>query len=152
MPIQLSGLPRPQGRVERSSWRGVLHHRTWPPIAPVRRSPVLGAIQLERLVDGLKSKVQNEGDRADQDADNPRRGDGQDQQPHSIGHSIRPSTAVPPTVLVFDMGGGSLFLEGWRDGPSAYLCPADAVPLRRELARSFGSPDSTPSDGQGEAL
>jgi hypothetical protein len=72
-----------------------------------------------------------------------------------------PTTRVEVTVkthsrtasgTVSDMGGGSLFLEGWQDGPSAYLYPADAVPLRRELARTFGSPDSTPSDGQGEAL
>ena len=102
-----------------------------------RRSPVLGAIQ-GRLVDGLK-QVQHEGDRA-----------GQNHQQLGIGRSIRPGTAVPPTVLVADMGDGSLLLEGWRDGPSAYLCPVDAVPLRRELQRAFGSPDSTPSNRQDE--
>jgi hypothetical protein len=58
----------PQGRVERSGWRGVLHRRTCPPMAPARRSPVLGAIQRERLVDGLKSNVQHDGYCADQDA------------------------------------------------------------------------------------
>ncbi len=70
--------------------------------------------------------------------------------PSGIERSIRPGTAVPPTVLVGDMGDGSLLLAGWRDGPSAYLCPADAVPLRRELASAF-SPDLPPNRGQGEA-
>lgn len=92
--------------------------------------------------------MQHEGDRADQNTDNPRRGDGQDHQQRSI----RPGTAVPPTVLVADMGDGSLLLEGWRDGPSTYLSPTDAVPLRQELARAFGSPDLTPSSSKGEAL
>ncbi|MGH4006598.1 MAG: hypothetical protein ACRDTH_00235 [Pseudonocardiaceae bacterium] len=96
--------------------------------------------------------MQHEGDRTDQDADDPRRGDGQDHQQRNIRRSIRPGTAVPPTVLVADMGDGSLLLEGWRDGPSAYLSPAEAVPLRRELARTFGSPDLTPSSSKGEAL
>lgn len=96
--------------------------------------------------------MQHEGDRADQDADNPRRGDDQEYQQRSIRHRIRPGTAVPDTVLVADMGDGSLLLEGWRDGPGAYLSPADAVPLRRELTRAFGSPDLTPSSSKGEAL
>jgi hypothetical protein len=42
-------------------------------------------------------------------------------------------------------------LEGWRDVPSTYLCPADAAPLRRELAKAFDSTDLTPSNRQGEA-
>lgn len=57
----------------------------------------------------------------------------------SVERSIRPGTAVPSTVLVSDMGDGSLLLEGWREGPSAYLSPADALPLRRELVRAFES-------------
>lgn len=56
-----------------------------------------------------------------------------------IGRSIRPGIAVPATVLVVDMGGEALYLAGWRQGPSAYLTPQDAAPLRRELARAFGS-------------
>ncbi len=83
--------------------------------------------------------MQHEGDRADQDADNPCRGDGQDQQQHSIGRSIRPGTAVPPAVFLADMCDCGLFLQGWRDGPSAYISPFDAIPLRRELAAAFGS-------------
>lgn len=71
--------------------------------------------------------------------------------PSGIERSIRPGTAVPPTMLVGDMGDGSLLIVGWRDGPSAYLCSADAVPLRRELASAFGRPDLLPSSGPGEA-
>ncbi len=68
-----------------------------------------------------------------------------------ISRSIRPGTAVPPTVLVSDMGNGILVIEGWREGPSTYLCSTDAAPLRRELVRAFGSTDLTLSGGQGEA-
>src|SRR5262249_34478146 len=60
---------------------------------------------------------------------------------HAIGHGIRPATAVPLTVLVAEMLNGSLLLHGWRDGPTAYLCPEDAAPLKRELATAFGSPE-----------
>lgn len=67
------------------------------------------------------------------------------------GRSIRPATAVPRSVLASDMGEGSLLLEAWWEGPSAYLSPADAVLLRRALAAAFGSPDLTPSGNQGRA-
>jgi hypothetical protein len=76
---------------------------------------------------------------------------GQDHQQLGIGRSIRPGTAAPTTVLVADMGDGSLLLEGWREGPSAYLCPTDAAPLRHELAKAFGSTDLTPGSSEGEA-
>ncbi|MGH3828451.1 MAG: hypothetical protein ACRDQX_14970 [Pseudonocardiaceae bacterium] len=56
-----------------------------------------------------------------------------------IGYCIRPGTAVPPTVLVANMDGGALFLQGWRVGPSAYVCAADSAPLREALAAAFGS-------------
>lgn len=45
---------------------------------------------------------------------------------------------MPSTVLVADMGNGSVYLQGWRAGPSAYLVAEDAVALRRELGRAFG--------------
>lgn len=81
-----------------------------------------------------------------------RRGDDHHEQAFSsTGRSIRPGTAVPSTVLVSDMGDGSLLLEGSQDGPSAYLSPADAVPFKRQLAAAFGNPDLTPSRSQGEA-
>jgi hypothetical protein len=66
------------------------------------------------------------------------------------GRTIRPGTDVPRSVLVSDMDDGSLLLEAWRDGPSAYLSPADAVPLRRQLAAAFGGPSLIPSGSQGE--
>jgi hypothetical protein len=65
--------------------------------------------------------------------------------------SIRPATAAPRSVVVSDIGDGSLLLEAWRDGPSAYLSSADAVPFKRQLAAPFGSTDLSPSSSQGEA-
>jgi hypothetical protein len=44
------------------------------------------------------------------------------------------------------MGDGALYLGGWRVGPSAYLTAEDAVALRQELARAFGSADAPPRD------
>ena len=70
------------------------------------------------------------------------------EQSSGIGRSIRPGTAVPGSVLVSDMGDGSLLLEAWRQGPSAYLSPADALPFKRQLAAAFGSSDITPSGNQ----
>ncbi|MGH3695946.1 MAG: hypothetical protein ACRDRX_18465 [Pseudonocardiaceae bacterium] len=78
-----------------------------------------------------------------------RNGDGA-QACSGAGRSIRPGTAVPSAVLVSDMGDGSLLLEGWREGPSAYLSPADALTLRRQLAVAFESPPRTPSSGRGD--
>jgi hypothetical protein len=80
------------------------------------------------------------------------RGDDNSERTSSgTGRSIRPGTAVPRSVLVSDMGESSLLLKAWREGPSAYLRPADAVPLRRALAAALGSPDLTPSGNQGRA-
>ncbi|MGH3922254.1 MAG: hypothetical protein ACRDTT_05180 [Pseudonocardiaceae bacterium] len=96
--------------------------------------------------------VEHEGNHPHYGTDNQRHGDGQEPQQRGSRRSIRPGTVVPPTVLAADMGHGSLFLEGWRDRPSAYQSPADAVPLRRELAGPFGSTDLTPSGDQDDAL
>lgn len=96
--------------------------------------------------------MEHEGGLAGQGANNQRHSNSQDQQQRGIGRSLRPRTAVPPTALVADMGDGSLFLQGWQDGSSAYLSLADAVPLRRELASAFGSTDPAPSNGGGESL
>ncbi len=68
-----------------------------------------------------------------------------------IGRTIRPGTAVPSTVLMSDMGDGSLLLEGWWEGPSAYLGPADAVPLRRELAAAFIRTEQVVQSDHGES-
>jgi hypothetical protein len=80
-----------------------------------------------------------------------------DHQRHStrqpgIEHSIRPGTAVAPTVLIADMYDGGLFVKGWRKGPNAYLTSSDAISLRRELAAAFGTPDLTLPGGPGETL
>lgn len=48
---------------------------------------------------------------------------------------------MPPTVLVTELDNGTLVLQGRPDGPRRYLGPAEAVPLRRELARAFETGD-----------
>ncbi len=55
------------------------------------------------------------------------------------GYCIRPGAAVPPTVLVAEIGDGALLLQGWQVGPNAHVCAADAGPLREALAAAFGS-------------
>ncbi len=95
--------------------------------------------------------MQHEGGLAGWDTDDQRDGNGQPPK-LGIGRSLRPSTAVPSTVLVAGMDDGSLFLQGWRDGPSAYLSPADAVALTRELAAAFGGTELARRADQGEAL
>lgn len=66
-------------------------------------------------------------------------------------HNIQPCTTVPPTVLVTELDNGRLILQGRPDGPRMYLSPADAVPLRRELAVAFRSTDLELCGDQGEA-
>jgi hypothetical protein len=57
--------------------------------------------------------------------------------PSGVGRSIRPSTTVPPTVLMTELDSGALILQGRPDGPRVRLSQADAVPLRRELTAAF---------------
>jgi hypothetical protein len=76
---------------------------------------------------------------AGQDTDRHCHGDNQDQQLAGRRRSIRPRTAALPTVLVADMDDGSLFLQGWQDGATACLSPADATPLRRELTMALAA-------------
>ncbi|MGH3922979.1 MAG: hypothetical protein ACRDTT_08945, partial [Pseudonocardiaceae bacterium] len=117
VPIQLSDLPWPQGRAER--WPGVRPSSgTPPPFPPVRSSPVLGATQARTPHRQAQEHVEHDVNQLYQGTDNQRHGDGQDQQQLDSGRSIRSGTAVPPTVLVAEMGDGSLFLQGWRNGPS----------------------------------
>ncbi len=129
-------VPYPRGASPASHWSGVV--------------PVLGAGPVHWQVRGGYEDVR--------DGENEpgfewfrRSTDSGDQASSGAGRSIRPGTAVPSKVLVSTMGDGSLLLEGWREGPSAYLSPADALPLRRQLAVAFGSPHRTPSTRQGEA-
>lgn len=67
-----------------------------------------------------------------------RPGDGNGEETSSgTRRSIQSATAVPSTVLVTNMSNRSLVLQCWRDGPTAYLSPADAAPLRRVLSAIF---------------
>ncbi|MGH3794594.1 MAG: hypothetical protein ACRDSP_06860 [Pseudonocardiaceae bacterium] len=59
--------------------------------------------------------------------------------PRSVSRSIRPEVPAPTTVLIVEMGSGALLLQGWRDGPSAYVSAEDAGPLRQALAAAYGS-------------
>lgn len=52
-------------------------------------------------------------------------------------------------VLVAEMGGGSLLLYGWRNGPSAYLSADDAVPLRQAMAAAYGAVPTECGEVQG---
>jgi hypothetical protein len=83
--------------------------------------------------------MEHRGNQAAQNTDDVPQDKNGGQGRHGIGHSIRPATAVPSTVLVSEMLNGALLLQGWRDGPTAYLCPEDAAPLKRELAAAFDS-------------
>lgn len=142
--------PWPQGRAEHSSWLRPLSGT--PRFPPVCGSPVLGAVQGKNTTQTGLEHVEHEGSHPHQGADNQRDGDDHGEYHLDNRRSIRPGTAVPPTLLVADMGDGSLFLQGSQDGPTVYLSPSDAVSLRRELAAAFGSADLTPSDDQGDAL
>jgi hypothetical protein len=120
-------------------------------------SPVLGAVHAAHHTTphhttqtGIQD-VHHQGNQAAQDTDDVLDGQNHDRGQDGIGHSIRPATAVPLTVLVAEMLNGSLLLQGWRDGPSAYLCPADAAPLKRELAAAFGNPELKPRAADGAA-
>jgi hypothetical protein len=60
--------------------------------------------------------VEHESGLAGRGTDDLRHGEDQGEpQQCGIGRSIRPGTAVPATVLVADMGDGSLFLQGQRE-------------------------------------
>jgi hypothetical protein len=111
------------------------------PAATCPVSPVLGAVHKRLPTEGL-GNVHHEGGLAGPPID--------DQTTAPISHRSWASgaasgldTAVPDTVLVAEMSDGSLLLQGWRDGPSVYLCPVDAAPLRRELAAAFVSAELT---------
>ena len=86
----------------------------------------------ERVEKDDKSVIQDSGDGCHgEDMGQPVQG--------GVGRSIRPGSPVPATVLVAEMTDGSLLLQGWRDGPNAFVIAEEAGPLRRELAVAFGS-------------
>lgn len=68
-------------------------------------------------------------------------GNESDEQPTrgASGRTMRARAVAPSTVEVSDLSDGALFLQIWPGGPSAYLSPADAVPLKRELVAAFRS-------------
>ena len=99
-----------------------------------------------------RADVHHQGNLAGQGTDDGHHGADQSRQCHGIGRSIRPGTTVPSTVLVADMCDGGLFLQGWRDGPSAYLSASDASALRCELAAAFGRTELAQCRDPSEAL
>jgi hypothetical protein len=111
----------------------------------------LGAVNDDAAQTGIQG-MQHQGNQAAQDTDDVPHGENHDRGQHAVGHSIRPATAVPLTVLVAEMLNGSLLLTGWRDGPTAYLSPTDAAPLKRELAGAFGSSESILRADEDESL
>lgn len=55
------------------------------------------------------------------------------------GRSIRPGVPVPATVLLREMGGGALFLQGWRGRTRCLRLRAGCALLRQGLASAFGT-------------
>lgn len=102
-------------------------------------------------------QVQHQDERAAHDTNDEHHGDGQARQDQQLDGridsriDIPPGMLMPPTVLVTELDNGALILQGRPDGPRVWLNPDEAAPLRRALARAFGSPDLVSSSGQGEA-
>lgn len=95
--------------------------------------------------------MKHQGYRPDRRIDDERHADGQDHQALGIRRDVRLGTAMPPTVLVTQLDNGVLVLQGRPDGPRVRLTPADALPLRRELAVAFERMElAAAGDDQGE--
>lgn len=93
--------------------------------------------------------MHHEGNRAGQYTEG--QGDGMGEQLRGIGRSLRAGIAIPPTVLVTQLDTGELVLQGRPDGPRAYLSPADAMPLKQELAAAFERTEQVVQIDHGEA-
>lgn len=93
--------------------------------------------------------MHHEGNRAGQYTEG--QGGGMGEQPRGIGRSLRAGIAIPPTVLVTQLDTGELVLQGRPDGPRAYLSPADAMPLKQQLAAAFERAEQVAQRDQGEA-
>jgi hypothetical protein len=74
-------------------------------------------------------------------------------QGHSNGQGEQQAAlTLPPTLLFTELDNGALVVQGRPDGPRVWLSPADAVPLKRELAAALGRTKLTAiGDDQGEA-
>lgn len=105
----------------------------------VSQPPALGAFHANnRAQRGVRAAMHQSG----QDTETLSHDDAQRHEqpaPRGLSRSIRPGVPAPATVLIVEMGGGSLLLQGWRDGPSAYVSAEDAVALRQALAATYGS-------------
>ena len=85
-------------------------------------------------------------DRAGPDTENQHYGNDLSEHLRDTRRSIRPGIAVPHTVLLTELDNGSLILQGRPNGPRAYLSPAKAIPLRRELVAAFRRTEMGPRD------
>lgn len=95
--------------------------------------------------------MEHEGNRPHRGTDE-RHGDCQDHQQLGTGRSVRPVTAMPPTVLLTQLDSGALVIQGRPDGPRVRLSPADSLPLKQELAVAFERIELlVAGDNQGEA-
>lgn len=102
--------------------------------------------------------MHHEGNRAGQDTEDRRHGDGNDhdRQQLGIGGNIRSSTAVPPTVLVTEMDNGALIVQGRPDGeedpPYCTECMHEALrwcarPVAGECGHPGGAGDAVRKPG-----
>ncbi|MGH3897461.1 MAG: hypothetical protein ACRDTA_04245 [Pseudonocardiaceae bacterium] len=71
----------------------------------------------------------HQGNQAAQGTDDLRHSDDQAKRQPGIGHSIRPGTGVPDTILAAHLCDGALLLHAW----------CDAASLHRELVAAFGA-------------
>lgn len=94
--------------------------------------------------------MHHEDNRAGQDTEGLRHGDGTDHDQLGVGGTTGSGVAVPPTVLVTELDNGVLIVQGRPDGPRVSLTPSQAIALRRELATAFGRAGRGLGDGQGE--
>lgn len=94
--------------------------RPWtpPPLPPVPRSPVLGAVhEADKRLDehrARQSTVEHEGNQPSRDFAWFRGDDGDaqaPQMPSGVGRNIRSRAAASTTVNVSDLGNGALFLQ-----------------------------------------